>query len=474
MMLEPAKRFPFATPPIEPNRERTTMLEKNLFKTYLHYIVPSSLAFALQGAYSVIDGLFLGHSSGDAALAGVNLAYPLVALVLAVGTGIGMGGAVIGSIRLGEGNVEGSRRAMAHTITTLLLAAVPVMALLVCLHGPLLYLMGARGEVLVQAQRYMAVMAWGSVFQVLTSGFMPLIRNKGKVVFAMGIMMTGGLLNCLGDYFMVFRLHWGPTGVALATVASQAFVFSCCALFFLKRENRMPAADFKPNALLLKRTLRNGVAPFALTLVPEVATIAMNLSAGAYGGGTAQAAFAVMSYTCVPLQWVGQGVSDGSQPLISRAFGMGNLEAARSLRNANFCVAVGIGLLSIALLNGFMPQLALIFGISPEATRLLAVGMFMYSISMPFYGFTHATTSFFYATESAGQATAIIVCESAGIAAFAAVLPLFFGLDGSWASIPATQVLLFGIASLLLVRSRKGMQQRACEQATKAQANLGE
>ncbi len=445
------------------------MLDKTLLKTYLHYIVPSSLAFALQGIYSIVDGLFVGHSAGDAALAGINLAYPLVALVLAVGTGLGIGGAVISSIRMGEGNYDGARRAMGHTITVLLAASIPVMLVLVLFHGPLLYVMGARTEVLEQAKLYMTVMSMGAVFQVLSGGCIPLIRNKGKVVFAMVAMIIGGGLNCIGDYFLVFQWHWGVTGAALATLASQVFVFLCGVWFFLKKENRMKAADFKPDTTLTWRTLRNGIAPFALTLVPEATTIAINISAGAYGGGTAQAAFAVISYTCISLQWIVQGVNDGSQPLVSQYFGMGDMSTVRSLRNANFAVTIGIGLAGVLLLNGFRPQLALIFGVSQGATDMLVVGMLMYSLSLPLYGFSHAVISYFYAMEIGRDATIIVVCETVGIAVFAYVLPLYFGLNGSWASIPATQVLLCGIAAVLLARSRKELEQRALLQVEKAQ-----
>ena len=84
-------------------------MDWKLMRTYLRYIAPSTLAFVLAGVYAVVDGLFVGHAIGDAGLAAINLAYPLQALVLSAGTGIGLGGAVISSIRLGEADANGSR-----------------------------------------------------------------------------------------------------------------------------------------------------------------------------------------------------------------------------------------------------------------------------------------------------------------------------------------------------------------------------
>ena len=65
-----------------------------LCKEFFSYVIPSLLAFALSGVYSIGDGFFVGHSIGDAGLTTINIAYPVVAFLQAAGPGIGMGGAV--------------------------------------------------------------------------------------------------------------------------------------------------------------------------------------------------------------------------------------------------------------------------------------------------------------------------------------------------------------------------------------------
>ena len=58
------------------------------------------LSFALSGVYAIADGFFVGNALGDNALAAVNMAFPLTAFLQAVGTGIGMGGAILYSISI--------------------------------------------------------------------------------------------------------------------------------------------------------------------------------------------------------------------------------------------------------------------------------------------------------------------------------------------------------------------------------------
>ncbi len=78
------------------------MKQKTDIKTFFRYVIPSVLSFALSGVYAIVDGFFVGNSMGDAGLSAVNIAYPLVAVIQALGTGIGMGGAIYYSIYRAE------------------------------------------------------------------------------------------------------------------------------------------------------------------------------------------------------------------------------------------------------------------------------------------------------------------------------------------------------------------------------------
>ena len=53
-------------------------------KEYLKYILPSTLSFLLTGIYSIVDGIFVGRAMGDAGLAAINIAWPLVALIFSL------------------------------------------------------------------------------------------------------------------------------------------------------------------------------------------------------------------------------------------------------------------------------------------------------------------------------------------------------------------------------------------------------
>lgn len=93
-------------------------------RTFFKYVIPSIIAFALSGVYAIVDGYFVGNTIGDAGLSAINIAYPIVALIQAVGTGIGMGGAVYYSINAAEGNHQKAGQFIAASWWLLIAASI--------------------------------------------------------------------------------------------------------------------------------------------------------------------------------------------------------------------------------------------------------------------------------------------------------------------------------------------------------------
>ncbi|MEG2053913.1 MAG: MATE family efflux transporter, partial [Oscillospiraceae bacterium] len=77
------------------------MNNKPIEKQFLKYVLPSMFSQLLASLYTIVDGLFIGVFIGDIGLGAINLAWPLAALVMATGIGIGTGGAVIVSNKMG-------------------------------------------------------------------------------------------------------------------------------------------------------------------------------------------------------------------------------------------------------------------------------------------------------------------------------------------------------------------------------------
>lgn len=426
------------------------MITRGMLKEYLKYIIPTMITFTLGGVYSIIDGVFVGHAVGDAGLAGINVAFPLVAFIMAVGTGIGMGGGVISSIARGAGNEPKARRAMGTTLTMLVIAAVPIMALLFAFAEPICRLLGGQGETLAQAVAYTSVIAWGVPFQILVTGCTPLIRNQGKVAYAMTVQVLAGLMNVTLDYVFVILLGMGTAGAAEATVISQVSAFVLVLGFFLVKRNRIAWSDLRPDRRIALHALRLGLAPFGLTILPEATVVAINVNLSMYGGEQALAAYAVVSYTACVIQMLIQGVGDGSQPLISKHYGAGDADGVRRFRNTNYVITISLGVLGLAAMYLLRNQVPLLFGASAETAGLIAYALPIFSTAYVFYGFTHASTSYFYAVDDAKASSAIVYGEALLVVLIVFGAARLFGLDGIWLSVTVVQMVLSVAAGTLL------------------------
>lgn len=429
------------------------MIERGMMRTYLHYVVPASIAFTLACVYSIIDGLFVGNHVGDAGLAGINIAWPLYAAVIATGTGIGMGGAVISAIRSGAGNEAGARRATGHTLMMLAVASLPIAFALIAFPQQLCTLLGGRGETLNQAVAYLSTVALAAPLQVLFTGSLPLIRNRGSVKFAMAISIASGFTKIAFDFLFITIMGMGTAGAGAATGVAQIVAFSCVLGFFLRPSERLSLADFKPSAELLLHTAKLGIAPFGLTLMPEVTVIVININAMAYGGESAVAAYAVIAYMAYAVQALIQGVGDGSQPLVSQCQGAGKFSTAAKIRNTNFIVAIAIGLVSFLVLVALRDQIPLWFGASAAAAQMVSFALPLIAFAYLFFGFTHVTMAFFYATDNAQGSSVLVYGEAVLVAVLAVAMGSTLGLTGVWCAIASAQLILSGIALCMLHRN---------------------
>ncbi len=433
------------------------MIKRSMTKSYLHYVIPATIAFTLTCIYSIVDGIFVGNVVGDAGLAGVNIAYPLYALVLATGTGIGMGGAVISSIKDASGNNEGSRHAMGHTISMLFLFSIPVTCLLLFCARPLCALLGGTGEVLNQAVLYLSVLTLAAPLQVVIIGCLPLIRNRGHVKYAMVASVVSGIINVGFDYLFVVVAGWGTMGAGAATALAQCASFILIVGFFLRKDERLSLRHFKLNAELFAHTLKLGLAPFGLTLLPEITVVTLNINAMIYGGETAVAAYAVISYVAYVVQMLIQGIADGSQPLISQCYGAGKLKLVQEIRNTNFVAAISVGVIGLGVMSALRYQIPAWFGASEAAIEIVAFALPVIAFAYMFFGLTHVSTSYFYATDEAFGSSLLVYGEVALIILYACGLGSAFGLTGVWGAIGMTQITLAFIAAFLL---RKHSQKR--------------
>ena len=206
------------------------MNHKSLF---FKYVIPSIIAFALSGIYAIVDGYFVGNTIGDAGLSAINIAYPIEALIQALGTGIGMGGAVYYSINAAEKKGKRAEEFIATSWWLLVIVSVISTIIIYSFSSKILGLLGADGIILTNATDYIKIIALGAILQILGTGMMPFIRNYGNSFWSMFAMVGGFITNIVLDFIFVWIYEMGMKGAATATIAGQGVTAAIAIIYAL-------------------------------------------------------------------------------------------------------------------------------------------------------------------------------------------------------------------------------------------------
>ncbi len=432
-------------------------------RTFFQYVIPSVLSFALSGVYTIVDGFFVGNSIGDLGLSAVNIAYPIVAVIQALGTGIGMGGAIHYSIYKAEKKETQAREFTAGAMWILIISSVLLTISVSLLNGTLLRLLGADGELLTLGEEYIAVIALGAALQVISTGLVPFIRNYGGSFYAMVSMIAGFATNIILDYLFVWIFDQGVAGAAWATVFGQGVTMLTALAYLLRKRQFTLNIPFSKLAEVSVSILKIAVAPFGLAMSPNISLIIINRFSISYGGEPAIATYACIAYVICIIYLILQGVGDGSQPLLSQHYGEKNFHELKQTRKLAYGFALFLSLIGCVIMYLTKGSLGLLFGASDYVNTEIAKIMPVFLVSVPFVAILRITTASFYATEKSAFSYVLTFIEPLFMLVLMLILPPLFGGQAMiwWSTVFAR--ILSALLAIILKNQADKMQVPNCQ-----------
>jgi len=120
--------------------EQNELATGSIGKLLLKLSIPAILAQLINALYNIVDRMYIGHIEGIGAVAltGVGLTFPIIMLISAFAALVGMGGAPLSSIKMGEGNNEKAEKILGNCTAMLLLLAVVLTVFFMVFKDPLL------------------------------------------------------------------------------------------------------------------------------------------------------------------------------------------------------------------------------------------------------------------------------------------------------------------------------------------------
>ena len=435
------------------------VLNMNIFKVWSKFVVASMVGIVLNTIYTMVDGIFVGQGVGEAGLAGVNIAWPAVTLVVGIGLMIGIGTSSIIAIHMGRGHKEKAEKCLGTAIKSIIIIGSIVMILGLIFREPIIKMLGATADTIGYARDYYTIIFIISIPYIFSTALNPIVRTGGRPDLSMIMIGVGAIANIILDWLFVMKLGYGVKGAALATSASIFISMVISLLHFLKGKSNIKIKKeyFKIDLRNLKKILKIGFVSFAVQLSYGIILLVQNRTMFAYGNTVDVAIYTVATYINCFLVNTCMGIAQGLQPLIGYHYGAKKYKRMNQFIYITICVCILGGVLVYSGIFAYGREIIRIFGVDSKNIEFAYKMILIYCIGSPIIGIIFTMSGYYQAIGKNIYANIISIGRGFVFQfIFTIVLPPFIGTTGVFLSLPLAELITFIILGVIvLIESRK-------------------
>ena len=427
------------------------------YSKLLRFTFPSIIMMIFTSIYSVIDGLFVSNFAGKTALAAINIIYPFIMAVGALGFMMGTGGSALVGRLLGEGEKEKANKTFSLIVYTTAIAGILLSALAFLLVPTVSRLFGASGQLLDYCILYGRICFLSMPCFMLQNVFQCFFITAEKPRLGLDVVLSAGITNMVLDFLFVAVFGLGLKGAAIATVCGEIIGGLVPILYFAGRNHsllRLGRTSFDAGSIL--KTCTNGSSELMTELSSSVVTVLYNTQLMRIAGENGVAAYSTIMYVNFIFVAIFLGYSLGSAPIISFHYGAGNHDELKNMRKKSLrLIAVwGIGMTIISHIFA-LPFARFFVGYDSELLAMTIHGFRIYAFVYLLNGFNIFGSSFFTALNN-GMASATISFLRTLVFEVICILllPVFFGIDGIWSAVLVAEALALCVTSFFLITKR--------------------
>ncbi|MDD3108943.1 MAG: MATE family efflux transporter [Alistipes sp.] len=422
------------------------------------YSVPAIIGMVVASLYNIIDRIYIGQGVGSLAISGLGLTFPLMGLVTAFGTLVGVGAAARLSIVLGMQDLKWARNILGNSLILTLLLSALITTLSMIYMDEILIAFGGSAQTIPYAEEYLRIVMPGSVLLNLSYSFSNMMRATGYPKKSMVTILIGVGLNVILDPIFIFGFDMGIRGAAIATVLSMSVSTLFVMHHFASRKHpvRFCRDCFRLKSYIIINIISIGMSPFLTNLLASGVNVIMNNLLVREGGDLAIGAFSIINSYAVLIVMCVLGVCQGMQPIVGYNYGAQQLDRMKHALWLTIRVAVLIttgGFLACELIPHTLVRA---FTSDPQLEALAVQGMRLAYLMLPIVGFQIVVSVFFQAISKASKA---IIMSATRQAIF--LIPALYllsepwGLTGVWLAMPLSDLCASLVALLFLRQARR-------------------
>lgn len=426
----------------------------------LQYAMPAIIAMTASSLYNMVDSIFIGQGVGPMAISGLALTFPFMNLSAAFGAAVGVGASTCISVKLGQRDYGTAQNILGNTVTLNLIVGVLFSVVSLLFLDPILYFFGASEQTIPYARDYMVVILLGNVFSHMYFGMNAVLRAAGKPRQAMYATMFTVVMNTILDPVFIYLLDMGIRGAAFATILSQMMALTWQMKLFSDKDEllHLRRGIYRINAVIVRNIIAIGMSPFLMNVCACVVVIFINKGLLMYGGDLAVGAYGIANRVAFVFVMIVMGINQGMQPIAGYNYGARQTERLMRVLKLSMMAATVITT-SGFLVAEFVPELCVsLFTSDPELTGMAARGMRIIMCTFPIIGFQMVATNFFQSIGKAGVSIFLSLSrQMLFLLPMLIVLPLRFGIDGVWASMPVADTISSLVTLGIMLRYTRRM-----------------
>ena len=398
---------------------------------FFKYVLQDVAGMIGVSVYILADTFFISLYSGADGLTMLNLVIPIYGLMYAFGSMVGIGSAIRYALKKASGD-ENTDFYFTHALSWDLILSIPFILLGIFAPQWVLHLMGADARITELGIQYLRIILIGS--------------------------LSGSAFNIVFDYIFMFPLNMGMAGAALATALSPIVTMSVCSIHYLGKKNTIGFRWRLPSPRHLFSCCKLGVSAFIGEIASAVTTTVFNILILAMAGNIGVAAYGVIANISIVALSIFNGISQGTQPLISETYGSGKTQQTKKLLKAGLLltlvaeifVVAAVWILSEPLIQLFNSEgNALLVSYAQPGMKLYFSGFFIAGINLMLISYFTATDRavLSFLSSILRGVIAIVLC--------AVVLSRIWGMTGIWLAFLTSELITLGITILVQGISKK-------------------
>lgn len=437
------------------------------YKKLFIFVVPSVIMMVFTSVYSVVDGLFVANFAGEKAVTAINLIFPLIMVLGAIGFMLGAGGSALVAKTLGEGDKDKANKyfSMLVYVTLVIGAVIAVAGQFVVPAVARLLMLGEVDETVYgYCVLYGRILLAGQPFFILQNIFQSFFVTAEKPRLGLLVTASAGVLNIVLDAVLVAGCGLGLLGAAIATLTSQIFGGVFPIIYFALRNNsllRLTKTKFYPKAFL--KACTNGSSEFFSNVSSAVVMMLYNFQIqrilGEELGKSGVAAYGSIGYIAMIFFSIFIGFSVGSAPLMGYNYGAQNKEEMHNLFKKSLIIMGLGGLIMFGLSEGLAYPFIKMFGYEQAVFEMALRGFRIYACVFLTAGISIYASALFTSLNN-GLISALISFLRSVVFQVAAVmvLPIFWQLDGVWAAGCIAEIfsIIISVVCIICFRKRYG------------------